>query len=50
MSDADTIAALHRGRLSGGKLARYPGTQPRDKAHAFEIQSAVRQKLRSWKL
>ena len=49
MSDADIVAALHRARLSGAKLARYPGAAPRDKTHAFQIQSGVRQKLRSWK-
>ena len=49
MSDAEIIAALHRGRLSGGKMSRYPGPAPRDKDHAFEIQSAVRKKLKSWK-
>jgi 2-keto-4-pentenoate hydratase len=49
MSDAEIVSALHRARVSGSKLTRYPGPTPRDKAHAFEIQSAVRQKLRSWK-
>jgi 2-keto-4-pentenoate hydratase len=49
MSDEDIISALHRARLSGSKMTRYPGPRPRDKAHAFEIQSAVRHKLRSWK-
>jgi 2-keto-4-pentenoate hydratase len=36
------INALREARLSGGKLADYPGPMPSSMAEAFEIQSAVR--------
>jgi 2-keto-4-pentenoate hydratase len=46
MSDDRRIAeALAAGRKSGEKLAAYPGSTPRDKAHAFAIQTMARELL-----
>jgi len=42
MSQASTIDALRSARLSGEKLASYPGPAPASMAEAFAIQSAVR--------
>jgi 2-keto-4-pentenoate hydratase len=42
MSQAATINALREARLSGEKLASYPGPAPATMAEAFAIQSAVR--------
>jgi len=46
MSDDQTIAAaLAAGRKSGEKMSAYPGPTPRDKAHAFAIQTRARELL-----
>ena len=46
MSDDRRIAeVLAQGRKSGEKLAAYPGPTPRDKAHAFAIQTMARELL-----
>jgi len=46
MSDDQRIAeALAAGRKSGEKLAAYPGPTPKDKAHAFAIQTKARELL-----
>ncbi len=42
------IDALNEARKSGGKMKTYPGPAPPDKAAAFAIQTAVREKL-GWK-
>jgi 2-keto-4-pentenoate hydratase len=42
MSQESTINALRAARLSGEKLATYPGPAPASMAEAFAIQSAVR--------
>lgn len=42
MSQTATINALREARLSGEKLAAYPGPTPSSMAEAFAIQSAVR--------
>ena len=42
MSQQDIIKALRAARLSGEKLASYPGPVPASMADAFAIQSAVR--------
>ena len=42
MSQQDIIEALRSARLSGEKLASYPGPTPSSMAEAFAIQSAVR--------
>ncbi|MGE3832912.1 MAG: 2-keto-4-pentenoate hydratase [Parvibaculaceae bacterium] len=38
-SDREIAEALAKGRLSGEKMTGYPGPMPRDKAHAFAIQT-----------
>lgn len=48
MSNQATIDALRAGRLSGKKMAAYPGPAPADMAEAFAIQSAVRDSI-GWK-
>ena len=48
MSEQAIINALTEARRSGGKMTGYPGPTPLDKAAAFAIQSAVREKL-GWK-
>ena len=48
MNDQPTIDALTAARKSGGKMTAYPGPAPRNKAAAFAIQSAVRERL-GWK-
>lgn len=48
MSNQATIDALRAGRLSGEKIAAYPGPAPADMAEAFAIQSAVRDSI-GWK-
>ncbi len=42
MSQTAIINALREARLSGEKLASYPGPTPSSMAEAFAIQSAVR--------
>jgi 2-keto-4-pentenoate hydratase len=49
MSGQIIIDALRAARLSGEKLASYPGPTPVDMAEAFAIQSAVRTSI-GWKL
>jgi 2-keto-4-pentenoate hydratase len=48
MSNQAIVDALRNGRLSGEKLASYPGPTPKDMAEAFAIQSAVRTSI-GWK-
>ena len=48
MSDRPIISALTEARKSGGKMTAYPGPAPLNKAAAFAIQSAVRERL-GWK-
>ena len=48
MSQQDIIEALRAARLSGEKLASYPGPAPASMADAFAIQSAVRTTI-GWK-
>jgi 2-keto-4-pentenoate hydratase len=54
MSRQVIIDALRAARLSGEKLASYPGPTPANMAEAFAIHSAVRTsigwKLASWKI
>jgi 2-keto-4-pentenoate hydratase len=48
MSQQDIIEALRAARLSGEKLASYPGPAPASMTDAFAIQSAVRTTI-GWK-
>ena len=54
MSQASIIDALRAARLSGEKLASYPGPAPASMAEAFAIQTAVRTTigwtLAGWKI
>ena len=45
MTQDTIIRALIEGRKSGGKMAAYPGPEPRDMAEAFAIQTAVREAI-----
>lgn len=49
MSKQAIVDALRAARLSGGKLAHYPGPTPASMAEAFDLQSAVRTSI-GWKL
>lgn len=48
MSNQTSIDAFRNARLSGEKLATYPGPAPKDMGEAFAIQSAVRTSI-GWK-